>query len=43
MADAQDITPFADLSRRRELTPSLKVKRAVVAEQNIDVLDALYT
>jgi len=33
-----------DLSiERGELTPSLKVKRAVVAEQNKDVLDALYT
>ena len=26
-----------------ELTPSLKVKRSVVAEQNKRILDALYT
>ena len=33
-----------DLSiERGELTPSLKVKRSVVAEQNKQVLDALYT
>jgi hypothetical protein len=42
MADAQDITPFADLSHGRELTPSLKAKRAVVVEQNADILDSLY-
>jgi long-chain acyl-CoA synthetase len=33
-----------DLSiERGELTPSLKVKRSVVAEQNKQALDALYT
>jgi long-chain acyl-CoA synthetase len=33
-----------DLSiERGELTPSLKVKRSVVGEQNKQVLDALYT
>ncbi|WP_286274302.1 hypothetical protein [Mycobacterium antarcticum] len=42
LAECAHLSPWDDLSiERGELTPSLEVERAAVAEQNQQVLDAL--